>query len=357
MHSSDIAHARLENQHLTGAKFKTPYEAVSWLVAVQSQDYFAASWSLAQRIENATDEVINQAFNDGKILRTHVMRPTWHFVAPEDIRWMLELTSPRVKQLMKHYNHKLELTDAVFAKTTAIIVKVLQEKKHATRQELKTALTKAGITTDVQRLGHIVSWAELDAVICSGPRIGKQFTYALLDDRAARTKKKTRDEALAELAKRYFRSHGPAQLKDFAWWSGLTIKDAQEAISMVKSQFSEEIIDEKTYWLKETKAIKQKSLGAFLLSIFDEYTIAYKDRSTLGGEKYFERIISQGSALTGVIIFDGKIIGTWKRVIKKNNVEIILAPFEKLDTRQTEALKKAAETYSAFIRLPVTVKQ
>jgi hypothetical protein len=365
MTQQDISKLRLQNQHLLGEKLQTPHEIVSVLGAVQSQDYFGAKWSLAQRLQTVTDLSLDEAFNKGEILRTHVMRPTWHFVAPEDIRWMLELTSPRVKKFMASYNRKLELDDKLFAKSSAAIVKILKEKQYATRQQLKSELTNVGIKTDVQRLAHIVSWAELDAIICSGPRIGKQFTYALLEDRAprhktapgfAKSKKFDRDEALATLTKRYFVSHGPAQIKDFAWWSGMTVKDAEEGLSMVKSELSEEIIDGKTYWFDRQKTVTKQKSQAFLLSIYDEYTIAYKDRSALGGQRYVEKLISMGNALTAVIIFDGKIIGTWKRVIKKSSVEINLSPFEKLNKNEHEALQVEAHKYGKFLDLPVTIK-
>lgn len=356
---TDITLYRLINQHLLGNQFKSPHEAVSHLGAVQSQDYFAASWSLGQRVENATVATIDQAFNEGQILRTHIMRPTWHFVAPEDIRWIQKLTSSQVKKLMGHYNRKLELDDALFKKSTAAIVKILKEKRHATRQELKAELTKIGIHTDVQRLAHIVMWAELDAVIVSGPRIGKQFTYALLDERAPKAKTFTREDALSELAKRYFTSHGPAQVKDFAWWSGLAMKDAQEGISMVKSQFEEQTIDDKTYWFaKENKTINQQSTKArldakraFLLSIFDEYTIAYNDRSALSEQNHIEKMISMGSALLSVMIYNGKVVGSWKREINKNSVGIKLNPFEKLDKTQYNAFEKEAQEYGKFLGL------
>lgn len=353
MTQEDIAQLRLYNQHLLGEKFKNPYEAVAHLGAVQSQDYFGASWSLGQRVENATAETIDQAFNEGKILRTHIMRPTWHFVAPEDIRWMQGLTSSRVKQFMGHYNRKLELDEKLFAKSTAAIVKVLKEKRYATRQELKAELTKIGIHTDVQRLAHIVMWAELDAIICSGPRIGKQFTYTLVEERVKDHTKRNREEGLAELAKRYFTSHGPAQIKDFAWWSGLTTKEAQEGISMIQSKLKEETIDGKTYlFVKEIQHPKRTSPKAFLLSIYDEYTIAYNDRSPLSGERHIEKMISMGNALTAVMILDGRVVGTWKRVMKKNSVEIKLSPFEILNKAQHEAFEKEAQAYGTFIGLP-----
>lgn len=354
MIQEDIANFRLYNQHLIGDKFQTPHEAVSYLGAVQAQDYFGASWSLGQRIQNATSETIEKALNDGTIIRTHIMRPTWHFVSPEDIRWIQKLTASQVKKLLGHYNRKLELDDALFSKSTALIVKLLQEKKHATRQELKTELTKNGIKTDVQRLAHIVMWAELDGIICSGPRTGKQFTYALLDDRVKKHTTFNREAALAELTKRYFTSHGPAQIKDFAWWSGLSIKDAQEGLDMNKSKLSEETIDGKTYWFTKKEKITPQKTQAFLLSIYDEFTIAYKDRSALGSEKYIEKFISMGNALTAVIILDGKVIGTWKRISKKNSVEILLNPFEKLNHNQHEALQKEIEKYNTFLGISVS---
>ncbi|HSA83742.1 MAG TPA: winged helix DNA-binding domain-containing protein [Patescibacteria group bacterium] len=362
MNQTDIVELRLNNQYLLGEKFNTPQEAVLHLGAVQSQDYFGASWSLGQRVENATAETIEQAFNEGNIIRTHVMRPTWHFVAPEDLRWMQELTSSRVKQFMGHYNRKLELDDVLFKKTTTAIIKLLKETQFATRQEIKKVLTNIGITTDVQRLAHIIMWAELDAIICSGPRIGKQFTYALVEQRIKKHEKLTRDEALAELTKRYFTSHGPAQLKDFSWWSGLTIKDAQEGINMVKSTLKEDTIDGKTYWFaKETEQTTKTRLDeaptkrAFLLSIYDEYTIAYNDRTALSGENYIEKMMSMGNALTAVMIFEGKVIGTWKRLIKKNTVEITLNPFKKLESTTHEAFEQAGHDYGLFLNLQTKI--
>ena len=161
------------------------------------------------------------------------MRPTWHFVVPEDIRWMLELTAPRVKTVLAHYNRKLELDDALFAKSNAAIIKALQGHTYLTRQELKTILTNIGIETNVQRLAHIIMWAELDGLICSGPRRGKQFTYALMEESVRKAKKLNREQALAKLALNYFTSHGPAQLKDFSWWSGLAVKDARDALDLI----------------------------------------------------------------------------------------------------------------------------
>lgn len=172
----DIPRLRLRNQHLSHPTFKNASEVVRWLGAVQAQDYAAAKWSLGLRLESATDEEVEKAFNHGEILRTHIMRPTWHFVMPEDIRWMLKLTSPRVKALLGHYDRTLEITEKILSKCHAVFTKALEGGKHLTRAELAEQLEKDKMATRGQRLGHIVMHAELDALICSGPRIGKQFS-------------------------------------------------------------------------------------------------------------------------------------------------------------------------------------
>lgn len=218
------------------------------LGAVQAQDFTAAKWALGLRVKNSTNADIEKAFNNGSILRTHVMRPTWHFIMPKDIRWMLELTAPRVKSLLAGSNRMLGLDDTLFAKSNDAIVSALEGHTHLTRLELKTILADNGIETDVQRLAHIIIRAELDGLICSGPRRGKQFTYALLEERAGMTEKMNREKALERLARTYFTSHGPAQLVDFSWWSGLVKKDAQYALDGIKSDLRQATVDGRTYW-------------------------------------------------------------------------------------------------------------
>jgi hypothetical protein len=347
----DILGHRLANHHLLKEKFTRPEAVIAHLGAVQAQDFAAAKWAVRMRATNATDAAVEEAFNQGTFLRTHVLRPTWHFVMPEDIRWMLELTAPRVKAFMAHYNRKLELTDKVFKTTNAALVKALTDQKYMTRQELKAVITQLGITTDVQRLAHIVMWAELEGLICSGPRRGKQFTYALMDERVPKTKTVSKEESLAKLAERYFRSHGPAQLQDFTWWSGLTVKDSQAALDFIASKLNSETVEGKVYWFSpNSQPVHGKSSKAFLLSIYDEYTIAYHDRSVLVQKPGdFERLIAMGNALTGVIVIDGKVAGTWKRVLKKKNVEFILKPFTTLSANQELALSEATAEYSRFV--------
>lgn len=356
--STEICKLRLQSTGLSHSPFKSAVDVVSHLGAVQAQDFAAAKWTLGMRFENSTDADIEKTFNEGKILRTHILRPTWHFVLPEDIRWMLELTAPRVKAFLAHYNRKLELDEPLFARSNAAIVKALKDNTYLTRQELKTILTDIGIDTNIQRLAHIISWAELDGLICSGPRRGKQFTYALLEERVPKTKKASREQALAKLALKYFTGHGPAQLKDFSWWSGLSVADAKEALDLIKPCLEQAIFNGKTYWFPagmEKTALQVPS--AFLLSIYDEYAIAYKDRSDISEAQDIERMISKGNALTSVIILNGKVVGSWKKVLKKNKIEITLNPFRKLDKEEFEALEYEVARYGKFLGVSAVLSE
>ena len=356
MKTSDILKLRLYNSGLSNSPFKSAADVVSNSGAVQAQDFTAAKWALGLRIKNSTDEDIEKAFNDGTILRIHVMRPTWHFILPEDIRWMLQVTAPRVKSLLANYNRKLGLDDTLFARSNAAIVKALEGQTYLTRQELKAVVADRGIKTDVQRLAHIMTRAELDGLICSGPRRGKQFTYALLDERVGGSGRPYREQSPAELALRYFTSHGPAQLKDFSWWSGLTQKDAGAALDKIKSGLNTATLNEKTYWFCPYEEITiPDSPSALLLSVYDEYTIAYKDRSDVSEARYIERMISLGNALTAVIVLQGSVAGTWHKSMKENSVEIRLNAYRKLDVAEEEAVESEVARYGKFVGRPAVI--
>ncbi len=347
----DILRERLKNQGLLNSSFLNAKELVSYLGAVQAQDFAASKWSLGVRINSSTDESISKSFNEGDFLRTHIMRPTWHFVSPENISWMQKLTSGRVKQLMNHYNKKLELTGEVFKKTNSLITKWLRDKNYLTRQEIKELLGNVGIKTNVQRLAHIVMWAELDALICSGPLRDKQHTYALLSERTKDKKQMTKDHSLAELAKLYFQSHGPALIKDFSWWSGLTMKDAALGVELNKSKLFSEEVNGNKYWFFGPYLTTHYLLPTtHLLSVYDEYFIGYKDRSLILNEGYQSQMAAVGNALlTSLIIINGKVEGTWKRKIIKDKVEIKLNLFRKLSPNEKPTLKTAFEDYGKFL--------
>jgi hypothetical protein len=343
----DIPRYRLHNQLLSQPKWTQPDEVIAWLGAVQAQDYAGAKWALAQRLQNSpTDAAIEQAFNEGKILRTHVMRPTWHFVTPTDICWMLDLTAPRVKIAMVHMDRQLALDTSILKKSQAVLRKALQGHQQLTRSELAPFLKKAGVAVDGYRMGQLMGHAELDQVICSGGRQGKQFTYALLEERALQAKRLDREEALAELTKRYFRSHGPATLQDFVWWSGLTTADARRGMEAVKAEFEQEIIADQTYWFAVSTSAKNPSSSAYLLPSYDEYTVGYRDRSAIFDRSHIEKLSAfRESILTQVMVINGEVSGTWKRTLKKKEVMIELAPFTVLTKGQNQAVVTAAQQY------------
>lgn len=353
----DIAHQRLLNQHIVEPTFKSPSDVVAWLGAIQAQQYADAKWALGLRMENATDAFVEQAFNEGTILRTHLMRPTWHFVTPKDIRWILELTAPRVHARNAYYERQLELDGALFRRSDAVIAKALRGGKHLLRSELGSALARAGIVAKTNRLGQIVHHAELEGIVCSGPRRGKQFTYALLDERAPQANTLARDEALAELTRRYFTSHGPATVRDFAWWSGLTVADVKTGLALLSSELSQEVIDDQTYWSSSsTRAANDTAVRAYLLPIFDEYTVAYKDRSTAFERADLKKVgSSMGILLTYAIVVRGQIVGAWKPTLKKGTVVIETNLFTRLTTIEKRAIAAAAQRYGDFLQLPVVV--
>lgn len=352
----DILETRLHNHHLVHPDFTTAHEVISYYGGLQAQDFPAAKWAIALRMKNGTDKMVESDFNEGKILRTHMMRPTWHFVTPEDIRSIQLLTAPRVHAMNAYMKRKGGVDDTILNKGISIFSKALQKKNYLTRHELASELADNGISASGPNLAYIVMHAELEGLICSGPRKGKQFSYALLDERVPQQKQIQRDEALAKLTLQYFTSHGPAQLKDFSWWSGLTAKDALEGIDMIKSKLETLEVDNKTYWFVEQSNIRDiPKPYALLLSIFDEYTIAYKDRSDIGDERYVEKLLGMGAALTAVITIDGKIAGTWKRLLKKDSVKITLNPFRNISVGEKKAIEKECHRYGKFVNLPVDI--
>lgn len=356
--NADIAYLRLYNQGLSEIRLKDPGDVVTQLGAVQAQDYAGAKWALGQRVPDVTDAAIDGLFNEGKILRTHLLRPTWHFVSPADILWILELSRPRVHMANASMYRTLELDPAIRTKSYRVLEKALQGRQYLTRAELGSALEKAGINAEGLRLGYFMMSAELDGIICSGPRKGKQFTYALLGERAPQSKSLPRDEALAELTRRYFTARGPASLPDFTWWSGLTMADAKNGIEMVGSQLASEVISGQVYWLAEIEQpAREKGPNACLLPNYDEYIIGFKDRSAIG--EVAKRVGIKGddpSFLAHIIIIDGQVVGGWKRTLKKNKVLVTTNLITSLSKSEHRALLEAASRYGQFLGLPVELE-
>jgi hypothetical protein len=355
---NDIAARRLKAQRLIGEPFKSPLDAISSLVAVQSQDYAGAKWALGQRSRKTTDAELDRLFDKGAILRTHVLRPTWHFVLPEDIGWLLALTGPRVRAGLVARNRELEIDDMVAARAQALFAAALAGGRHMTRAELGEVLSAGRISPDGQRLPHLLLRAELDALIASGPRRGKQFAYALLEERVPKARALDRDEAVAELTLRYFRSHGPAQVQDFVWWSGLKMADAHAGIAIAGKALERRAVEGKDYWFDSSAVPPGKvPAAAHLLPNFDEYTVAFRDRADmLQADRPFEaKLFAFGSILSNVVTIGGKVRGSWRRSFARGGVRIEVRMLDRLKLVESRAVEEAGRRFGEFLERPVEV--
>ncbi|HEY9001162.1 MAG TPA: winged helix DNA-binding domain-containing protein [Mucilaginibacter sp.] len=349
---AEIRELRLLNQHLASPVFTQPADLVYYMGAIQSQDYAGAKWAIAQRLKGATDKTIEDAFTNGDIIRTHVMRPTWHFVHPKDVRWVIQLTAPRVMTIAGTQHRQHQLDHIVFSKSEKAILKVIEGGKQLTRDEIAEALEQAGVATNEQRFIHIMMQMELIGLVCSGGRKGKQFTYALLDERVPATKPFDKQEALVALAERYFTSHGPATLQDYVWWSGLTVIDAKAGLEAIKHKLTSAELNGNIYWFAEQQNLsKSKSPATFLLPNYDEYIVSYKDRSATIAASDVNKADPRGTIFNHTIVVNGKVIGIWKRFIGKSKVDIELIPFQPLSKANQTAIEAAAKRYAKFLQL------
>ena len=342
---------RLAEQRLTGDPFDAVGESVAWFGAVQGQEYAEAKWSLAERTGSCVDADVEAAFARGDIIRTHVLRPTWHFVAREDVRWILRLTRPRVHALSRYYYKQLELDADVFAAGHAVLRRALADGVALTRRELAECFAAAGIEAGSLRLGYLLMHAELEELICSGPRRGKQHTYALLDDRVPPSPldELSRDQALDELALRYFRSHGPATIKDFTAWSSLTVADTKAALGRLGGEL-EQVGDEAGkawYAAPVARTSSSRAAGAYLIPTYDETIVAYQDlRVVLAHEP------PRPGLLVRCIVIGGRTHGSWRRTLTARSVVVEATLFGGLTDAESESLGQAVLRFGRFLGLP-----
>jgi hypothetical protein len=349
-----ITAERLHNQILTRAGLRRPEDVVEWLGAVQAQEYEPAKWALGLRMrDGAVDADIERAFEEGRILRTHVMRPTWHFVTPADIRWMAELTAPRLHRLMSTYHRQLGLDAGMLVRGAAIVERALQDHQYLTRNELAEHLRRADLALNGIRLAHVAMYAELEGIICSGPRRGKQFTYGLVAERAPRAARRSRDEAIATLTRRYFSSHGPATIRDFVWWSGLSTADAKRGLDMNKARRME--TDGATYWTigpRSHRATRDRPVH--LLPIYDEYLVAYRDREAVPqGPSRVPAGAREPVNFRHALVIAGQVGGTWRTKRQLKAVLIDAVPLRPLTRAERRCLGEAVRHYERFLCTPV----
>ena len=356
MKKSDIAKLRLRNQRIVGTEFSSASQVVSWLGAVQAQDYHMAKWALGLRMIKATDQSVEDEIDSGSIIRTHVLRPTWHFVPAADVRWMLELTGPRIGSAARSRQRTLELDAKTLNKSTKIIGKALEGGNHLTRPELMSILERSGIKRSSQRGIHIMFHAELEQLVCSGRRSGKHFTYALMDERVPPSKKLSRDEALAKLAATYFTSHGPATVRDFSWWSGLSLTEARAGLEDIRSSLFSETVEGEVYWMNASASPARDSRSTIhFLPAFDEFTVAYTDRTASLTPDAHKLAITGYAIFNPMIVVNGRIVGVWKRSFAKGQIVMVKQFLPDSRKLSDKTLNTAAGRVAAFHEMKPSV--
>lgn len=356
MTPQEIIRLRLSNQLIAASSETTPGAVLNRMGPMQAQDYAMSKWAIGCRITGCTETAIDEAIHNGSIIRTHILRPTWHWVSAEDIGWILALTAPKIKSLMNSYINAVELTPAIFKKSNAVMAKVLSGNNHLTRTALAEQLIQSKINCD-DRLPLLLAWAELEGLICSGIPEGKNQTYALLEERVKVQKSIDKAEALSRLAQRYFMAHGPATLSDFTWWSGLSAADAKNALEMIKPSLDEIVTKEDTYWLFPATMGKATVKSCYLLPAFDEFLIGYKDRTAAISREVQPKAFTNNGIFRPIVVLDGKVKGIWSRSFSKDKVTIKIDLFEGTTAAIETAIKRQGKRYAAFLAKELVISR
>lgn len=328
MNLTEISKHRLHSQQLVKTNYSSPKELVEWMGAIQAQDLPMALLAIALRTQKANVKSVEKALNDGELIRTHLMRPTWHIVSKEDIYWMLDLTAPALLRMSATRNKQLELTDEMFKKSFRLLEKNMQGKE-LTREEITRIFNENNLRTDENRLSHFLMSAEYEQLVCSGSLKGRLQTYALLEEKVPIKKTLSREEAVLKLTEGYFKSHAPAIIKDFAWWSFLPLKEIRWALEEMKNTFASEKIGEEVYYFPiDISEIKLTKSTVHLLPAFDEFLVSYQSKHVAVPDESLRRAVSINGIFYPIIVENGQIIGTWKKTSVKKNIEIETAFFE-----------------------------
>ena len=351
MTSSDIALLRLANQQIAASQCREPAEVVASLGAMQAQDYLGTLWAIGLRLPAAREAEIERAIADRTIIRTWPLRSTLHFVAAADAHWLLEFLGPRIVAAAGLRHEQYGLDETVLTRIRKALVKALQGNQQLTRDEIYTLLKGARISVEGQRGYHILWRMGVDRVICFGPRRGKQQTFTLLEEWAPKARKLEKDAALAELTLRYFKGHGPATLQDFVWWSGLKISDAKAGLAMASSQLESLTVNDQPYWMHPgMPRLGKRTPIVNLLPGFDEYLLGYRDRTAALDPLHAQKIQPGSNGMfSSTIVVNGKVAGTWRRVLAKKSVKIGTNLFRSLTNGETPVLEEAIGRYCAFL--------
>jgi len=346
---------RLHAQQLAAPQFDDAAELVRWMGMVQAQEYGSAKWAVALRLRTPVAARVEEALRDGRILRMHLMRPTWHFIAAEDVRWMLHLSARRIRAANASFanSNGCGLDEADYLRCNALLERMLTNGNQLTRRQIADELGRAGMTVDTPRMNRLMMRAETDGVVCSGADRAGKPTYALLAERVPHAVDLTEDEALSLLARRYFRSHAPATFEDFVWWSGLAVREARRGVEALGRELLRERFGGRECLLHERcAAFDTASAQTHLLPAFDEYLIAYKDRSDVLAPEHRSLAFNAFGTFRPVLLHAGRIVGRWSarstKICAKGECGVAVEPFSGEKQPSARLLRSAAERWQRF---------
>jgi Winged helix DNA-binding domain len=344
----DIARMRLLTQGIAGPGFASPEEAVLRLGAVQAQDYPGALWAIGLRTRGATEADVENALAAKRLVRTWPMRGTLHVVHAADVRWMLRLLTPRVLAAAPARWRQLALGEATFGRARDLFTAALHGGRRLTRPAMYRVLEDGGVSAAGQRGIHVLSRLAQEGLLCFAGREGRQHCFALLEEWVPPAPRLERDEALAELALRYFTGHGPATVQDFAWWSGLRAADARAAVEMSARRLARQVIGGETCWsARDAPSPGRRLACTALLPAFDEYLVGYSDQSASLAPAHATKV---HHLLSPTVVHDGRVVGTWTRTLDaKRGVSVAVRFFGRSGRPRAGAIEAAARRYGAFV--------
>jgi hypothetical protein len=338
---------RLFAQRIFASEFTAPQDVLAHLLAIQGQDYAGAKWSLGLRAPGSTERDVERAFAAGHFVRTWAMRGTLHLVHAGDIHWLLALIGPKVIAASARRYRELELDEKTLSLSSDLITTVLSDGQPRHRKALMAVLEAQGISTAGQRAPYILAHAALQGRIYQNQVLRNEPYYALLQHASQVME---REEALAALARRYFTTRGPATLRDFIWWSGLSAADARLGLQSAAAYLLREQMDGIEYWSSPAQLPEDVQIPRVcLLPGFDEYVLSYGDRSAILDSAYMQHMTPKNGMLPPTILIAGKVSGTWKRTVKKDWVEVRLQLQQPVSDDITAAIQSAAQRFGDFL--------
>lgn len=353
-----VARLRMAAQ-LSPRPDETPGDVVRRMMAMQAQDYASAKWAVGVRLPRSTDAQVEAAIVDGSIVRSWPMRGTLHLMAPEDLGWVLSLTSERLVRGAASRRANLGLTLELLETAREAAIGALRGGRSLSRDDMHEVFGSVGISPDGQRGYHVLWYLSQTATLCQGPAMGKQNSFVLLDEWVKSARTLERDEALGELTRRYFLSHGPATIKDFAWWSSLTLTEARRGLAVARGELDELLLGGESYFLApglHDAEAEERPGGSFALPSFDENLLGYQNRDAVLPVEYAERVVpGKNGMFLATMVRDGIVEGTWRRKIGAKAVTVVPSPFRALGASATKSFERAAADYAAFLELPLRV--